>query len=240
MQALILAGGKGARLQPYTNVLPKPLMPLGEHPILDIILRQLKLAGATDVILAVGYLGHLLQAFFGDGAKYGLKITYSIEDAPLGTAGPIGLVLDRLDDDFLVMNGDLLTTLNYRRFFDFHIKMNVAATIGIYSREVKIDFGVIQSDENGFLVDYIEKPVYQFDVSMGINALKLKKVQSYIHPGEYLDLPDLMLRLHRDGQPVLCYREPCEWLDIGRLDDYQKAVDVYQTRPKGFLDEDSL
>jgi len=240
MQALILAGGKGARLQPYTNVLPKPLMPLGEHPILDIILRQLKHAGVTDVILAVGYLGHLLQAFFGDGSKYGLKITYSIENAPLGTAGPIGLVLDRLDDDFLVMNGDLLTTLNYRHFFDFHMKMNATATIGIYSREVKIDFGVIQSDANRFLVDYIEKPVYQFDVSMGINALKLTKIQPYIHPGEHLDLPDLMLRLHRDGQPVLCYREPCEWLDIGRLDDYQKAVDVYQTRPKGFLDEDIL
>ena len=118
--------------------------------------------------------------------------------------------------------------------------MNAAATIGIYSREVKIDFGVIQSDENGFLVDYIEKPVYQFDVSMGINALKLIMIQPYIHPGEHLDLPDLMLKLHRDGHPVLCYREPCEWLDIGRLDDYQKAVDVYQTRPKGFLDEDIL
>jgi NDP-sugar pyrophosphorylase family protein len=240
MQALILAGGKGARLQPYTNVLPKPLMPLGEHPILDIILRQLKLAGATDVILAVGYLGHLLQAFFGDGDKYGLKITYSIEDAPLGTAGPIGLVLDRLDDDFLVMNGDLLTTLNYRHFFDFHMKMNAAATIGIYSREVKIDFGVIQSDENGFLVDYIEKPAYQFDVSMGINGLKLKEIRSYIHPGEHLDLPDLMLRLHRDDRPVLCYREPCEWLDIGRVDDYQKAIDVFQTRSKDFLDVDTL
>jgi len=168
MQTLILAGGKGARLQPYTNVLPKPLMPLGEHPILDIILRQIKQSGTTEVILAVGYLGHLLQAFFGDGSQYGLQITYSIEQEPLGTAGPIGLVLDRLDDDFLVMNGDLLTTLNYRHFFDFHIKMNAAATIGIYSREVKIDFGVIQSDENVFLVDYIEKPAYLFDVSMGI------------------------------------------------------------------------
>jgi NDP-sugar pyrophosphorylase family protein len=215
-------------------------MPLGEHPILDIILRQLKQAGVTEVILAVGYLGHLLQTFFGDGSQYGLQITYSIEQEPLGTAGPIGLVLDRLDDDFLVMNGDLLTTLNYRHFFNFHIKMNAAATIGMYTREVKIDFGVIQSDENGFLVDYIEKPAYQFDVSMGINALKLKKVQSYIHPGEYLDLPDLMLRLHRDGYPILCYREPCEWLDIGRVDDYQKAIDVYQTRSKDFLDEDIL
>src|SRR5690242_9498836 len=127
MQALILAGGKGTRLRPYTAVLPKPLMPVGDYPILEIILRQLKANGIDEVILAVGYMSQLFQAFFGDGARYGLRISYSFETQPLGTAGPIALTLDQLEDDFLVMNGDLLTTLNYRNLFEYHLERKAAA-----------------------------------------------------------------------------------------------------------------
>jgi NDP-sugar pyrophosphorylase family protein len=235
MQAIILAGGKGTRLQPYTTVFPKPLMPIGDYPILEVILRQLKIAGVTEVILAVGHLSQLFQAFFQDGSRYGLKISYSLEAQALGTAGPIALVIDRLDQDFLVMNGDLLTTLNYGNLFRYHQEKKAAATLGLYRREVKIDFGVIESDGDGRLVRYVEKPTYCFDVSMGVNALNSKVIKPYLIPGEYLDLPDLMMRLRQDGHPVLCYREPCYWLDIGRADDYQTAVEIFGARQSEFM-----
>ena len=235
MQALILAGGKGARLRPCTTVLPKPLMPVGDYPILEIIFRQLKHAGVTHVILAVGYLSQLFQAFFQDGSRYGLHISYSFEEAPLGTAGPIALAMDDLADDFLVMNGDLLTTLNYRNLFTFHRTRQAAATIGLYRREVKIDFGVIECDASDRLVAYTEKPVWEFAVSMGINAINKRAVKPYLKPGEHLDLPELMLRLSKDGHAVLCYQESCSWLDIGRLDDYQAATEALLARKSEFL-----
>lgn len=240
MQALILAGGKGTRLRPYTTVLPKPLMPVGDYPILEVILRQLKAAGIDEIILAVGYMSQLFQAFFQDGSKYGLKISYSFESAPLGTAGPISLLLDQLEDNFLVMNGDLLTTLNYRKLFDYHLEQAAAATIGLYRREVKIDFGVIETDESNRLSRYIEKPTYYFDVSMGVNILNLASIKPYLLSGEYLDIPTLMMRLHEDGRPVLCYREPCYWLDIGRVDDYQTALDIFEARKYEFFPDNSL
>jgi len=146
MQALILAGGRGTRLHPYTTVFPKPLMPVGDYPILEIILRQLKGAGITDVILAVGYLSQLLQAFFQKGERLGLNISYSFEERALGTAGPIALAMEQLEDDFLVMNGDLMTTLKYQNLIAFHQDKGAAATIGIYQRDVKVDFGVLETD----------------------------------------------------------------------------------------------
>lgn len=235
MQALILAGGKGTRLRPYTTILPKPLMPIGDYPILEVILQQLRNAGVDEVILAVGYLSQLFQAFFQDGSRYGLRITYSFETEMLGTAGPIALVMDRLKEDFIVMNGDLLTTLNYRNLFSYHLEVKAAATIGTYQREVKIDFGVIETDGDSRLARYIEKPTFQFDVSMGVNVLNLKSVRPYLTPGQYLDLPELMVTLREDGHPVFCYREPCYWLDIGRMDDYQVAIDMFEARRAEFL-----
>ncbi len=235
MQALILAGGRGTRLRPYTTVLPKPLMPVGDYPILEIILMQLKNAGVKDVILAVGHMSQLFQAFFQDGKKHGINIRYSFEEKALGTAGPISLALDLLEDDFLVMNGDLLTTLNYSDLFAFHRKMGAAATIGIYRREVKIDFGVIEKDEEGMLTRYIEKPTYDFHVSMGVNVLNKASVSRYLGDGAYLDIPDLMMRLKNDGHLVSCYSEPCYWLDIGRVDDYQLASEIFEARRSEFI-----
>ncbi len=235
MQAVILAGGKGTRLRPYTTVLPKPLMPVGDYPILEIILRQLKHAGVTEVILTVGYLGQILQAFFQDGDRLGLKITYSFEDKPLGTAGPIALVLDHLQDNFLIMNGDLMTTMNYGNLYQFHRDKQAAATIGLFQREVKIDFGVIETDSEGKLSKYIEKPRYQYSVSMGVNVLNKAQVMPYLIPGEYLDVPDLMMKLRNDGCPVYCYQEPCQWLDIGRIDDYQVATELFEAKRAEFL-----
>ncbi len=237
MQALILAGGKGTRLQPYTTVLPKPLMPVSNYPILEVIIRQLERAGVDDVILAVGHLSHLIQAFFQNGERFGVRIRYSFEDRPLGTAGPIGLVLDQLDDDFLVMNGDLLTTLNYAKMIEFHKNHGAAATIGLYEREVKIDFGVIQAGEDKQLENYIEKPTYRFTVSMGVNVLQKAAVSQVIEPGKALDIPDLMLKLKAAGKQVYCYSEPCVWLDIGRVDDYHQANIVFDESPERFLPE---
>lgn len=235
MQALILAGGKGKRLRPYTTVLPKPLMPVGDYPILEIILRQLKQAGFDEVILAVGYMSQLFQAFFQDGSRHGLKITYSFEDHPLGTAGPMAPLMDRLDEDFLIMNGDLLTTLNFRDLFAFHRERKAAATIGLFRREVNIDFGVIESDEEQRLIRYIEKPTYSFAVSMGVSAINREAVRPHLTAGVNLDLPDLMSRLVAQGRPVLCYQEPCRWLDIGRVDDYQTAIEIFASQQSEFL-----
>src|SRR5262245_9014284 len=221
MQALILAGGKGTRLRPYTTVLPKPLMPVCNYPILEIIIRQLKYAGVHEIILAVSYMSNLFQAFFQDGSRYGVQIHYSFEDKPLGTAGPIAIVLDRLEDDFLVMNGDLLTTLNYRKLYSFHKERGGAATVGLFPREAKIDFGVIEKNADQQLKEYIEKPVYHFTVSMGINVFKKSVVSEVIESGKHVDIPELILRIKDAGLPIYCYSEDCQWLDIGRMDDYQ-------------------
>jgi len=235
MQALILVGGKGTRLEPYTAVLPKSLMPLGEYPILEIVLRQLQSAGTSDVILAVGHLSHLFEAFFEDGKRFGMRISYSFEDEPLGTAGPIANALDRLEEDFLVINGDLLTTISYAKIFETHRENGAAATIGIFDREEKIDFGVIETDAEGKLEKYTEKPTYQFSVSMGVNVLNKAAVATFLKPGEYMDLPDLLLKLKDSGETVQCFREPCEWLDIGRMEDYKRAIELFESDRSTFM-----
>jgi len=235
MKAVILAGGKGSRLKPYTMVIPKPLMPIGDLPILEILLRQLKKAGIEEIILAVGYMAHLFQAFFQNGERYGLQISYSFENEPLGTAGPIANVLHDLSSNFIVLNGDLLTTLNYSNIINFHIERQAAATIGLYHRDVKIDFGVINTTDEGQLREYIEKPTYSFQVSMGVNVFNRDRVAPYLIPGKHLDIPDLMTKMMRDGLPVLGYQEECYWLDIGRLEDYQTANEIFDERRSEFL-----
>ena len=234
MQAIILAGGKGTRLRPYTTVLPKPLMPVGDYPILEIIVRQLKNHGVDDIVLAVGHMSQLFQAFFQNGERLGVNIRYSFEAEALGTAGPIALAMDVLEEDFLVMNGDVLTTLHYDNLIAFHKQRNGAATIGVFHRELKIDFGVIEA-QDGKLQNYIEKPTYDFAVSMGVNVFKKSAIRDFVEPGRRLDIPDLMLQLKRAGLPVLCYSEPCRWLDIGRVDDYQEAVSAFQSDSSEFL-----
>ena len=235
MQAIILAGGKGTRLRPYTTVLPKPLMPIGDMPILEIVLRQLKSAGFTSVILAVGYMEHLFRAFFQDGERYGLKIEYSFEKEPLGTAGPIALMLEKLEDNFLLMNGDLLTNIDYQKLFNSHRESRAAATIALHKRTVNIAFGVVDHDENGRLVKYREKPSFTFDVSMGINVINRASIEKFVSPSQFLNIPDLMMKLSENGEIVNCYREECEWLDIGRVDDYKRAIELFESDPEKFL-----
>jgi NDP-sugar pyrophosphorylase family protein len=232
MQAVILAGGKGTRLKPFTNAIPKPLVPVGDLPILEIVLRQLKARGFTRVVLAVNHLARLIQAFFGDGSSLGLDIVYSLEDKVLGTAGPLGLIPD-LDDDFLVMNGDLLTTLPFDDLMRRHLEGGAMATITAYRREVKIDLGVLEISDGKF-ERYIEKPTYHFNVSMGIYALKREALR-FVPSGEKFDMPDLITCLHDSGKMIDCYEAECEWLDIGRPEDYEVAVSLFEANRGRYL-----
>lgn len=233
MKAVILAGGKGTRLAPYTAVLPKPLMPMGDMPILEVVLRQLKSRGVDHVDIAVGHLAELIMALFGNGAKIGLDIRYSIEDTPLGTAGPLTLI-DGLDDTFLVMNGDILTTLDYSDLVRHHKAKGVAATIAMYTRQVKIDFGVLDTDAEGRLRDIIEKPTKEYSVSMGIYVFE-PRVLRYLKHAERKDFPDLVKDLLAAGELVSTYPFSGYWLDIGRPDDFARAVEEFETRRREFL-----
>ncbi len=233
MQAVILAGGKGTRLAPYTTVFPKPLMPIGEMPILEVVLLQLKYYGIKRVTLAVGHLAELIKTFFGDGRKLGLDIKYSLEDVPLGTVGPLTL-LDDLEETFLLMNGDVLTTLNFRDLIDFHKRKKGIATIATKIRTVNIDFGIVKMDNSCELTDYIEKPSMEYHVSMGIYVFR-SKILKYLKKGEYFDFPNLIRKLIASGERVVSYPFEGYWLDIGRPEDFQKAGEEFDLRKKEFL-----
>ncbi|HNB51071.1 MAG TPA: sugar phosphate nucleotidyltransferase [Anaerolineales bacterium] len=222
MKAIILAGGKGTRLRPYTTVLPKPLMPIGDMPILEIMLRQMKYAGVDEAILTVGHLAELMRAFFKDGSQFGLKIRYSYEEKPLGTAGPLSLI-GNLTDTFLVSNGDVLTTLDLKDLVRYHRQSGAAATIAMHTRHVKIDLGVLEFDSKFQLTGYIEKPTYHFHVSMGIYVFE-PQVLDHIPVNEYLDFPDLVLKLIKKGEKVIGYPFDGYWQDLGRPDDYEQAI----------------
>ncbi|MCB0412301.1 MAG: NTP transferase domain-containing protein [Bdellovibrionales bacterium] len=235
MQAVILAGGKGTRLRPFTNVIPKPLMPVGNQPIIEILIRQLASAGFTELFVAVGYLHHLIQAFLGDGERFGLKIRYSLEDRPLGTAGPLKAIIQDLDETFLVLNGDLLTTLDFRKMYRTHCENGYDATIATFNREQKIDFGVLEVDDAGKLQKYVEKPTYNFRVSMGINAFRKDAVQNILERSDSLDIPGLMMEMMDRKAIINCYHEDCLWLDIGRADDFDRAQDLFEKNKNIFL-----
>lgn len=235
MKAVILAGGKGKRLAPYTTVFPKPLMPIGDMPILEIVLRQLKQNGCEEVILAVGHLAELLRAFFNDGQKLGLPVKYSVEDKPLGTAGPLSLI-NGLDSPFFVMNGDILTDLDFADLYRCHVESGAMATIATYNRTVKIDFGVLETDDDGCVCEYIEKPSMGYRVSMGIYVFD-PAVLGYIKPDVYFDFPDLVKLLIKEGKKVISYPFSGYWLDIGRPDDYEKAIGEFEQNKHMFLEE---
>jgi NDP-sugar pyrophosphorylase family protein len=232
MRAVILAGGKGTRLAPYTTVLPKPLMPIGEMPILEIVIRQLAYYKIQSITLAVGYLAELLMAYCGDGSKFGVTLNYSREEQPLGTAGPISLV-PNLNETFLVMNGDLLTTIDYGAMWKYHQERGAIATLASYRRKVQIDLGVIES-EDGWVKDYIEKPTYHYAVSTGIYIFE-PEVLKFMERGQRLDLPELVMRLVRKGQRVNLYGFDGYWLDIGRHDDYSSAIEEFSSHYDEFL-----
>jgi NDP-sugar pyrophosphorylase family protein len=233
MQAVILAGGKGTRLKPFTTSIPKPLVPVDDLPVLEIVLRQLKSQGFTDIVITVNHLSELIMAFFGNGEKLGLNIVYSKEDLPLGTAGPLSLI-ENLDDNFLVMNGDLLTTLNYQELYAFHRDQNADLSIPVYQKDVKIDLGVLEI-EQGQLVNYIEKPTYSFMVSMGVYVFS-RDLLNKIPTNEKLDMPDFIESIKTSAN-IQCFTGDYYWLDIGRAEDYETANQVFKERRADFLPE---
>ncbi|NJR72251.1 MAG: NTP transferase domain-containing protein [Gammaproteobacteria bacterium] len=221
-RAIIMAGGKGRRLKPYTTLIPKPLVPLGgKYAILEIVLMQLARAGFTDVTLAVNHLSHLIMAYFGDGSRFGLAIDYSIEETELSTIGPLTLI-NNLPENFLLMNSDILCDLDYRAFFDAHLQRQSMISVSSFRRQEKIDFGVLEADETGRLIAFREKPQYDFDVSMGIYCLNRAVIASLPKATPYgfdqLMLDSLAQGLRVDVCPFSGY-----WLDIGRTDDYEYA-----------------
>jgi len=233
MKAVILAGGKGVRLYPYTSILPKPLLPIDNFPILEVVVRQLKKFGFDEMTICVGYLASLIKAFFGNGTNFGVKIKYSEEHTQLGTAGPLSLVKG-LDENFLLMNGDLLTNLDYKDMFENHIKSRSIATIAICKRKVPVTLGIIELDRNKKVLDYIEKPNLYHYVSMGIYVFK-KDIFKYIKKNKYFNLPDLIKKLIKENEKINSYVFRGKWLDIGRPEDYKEAVETFKKNKKLFL-----
>jgi NDP-sugar pyrophosphorylase family protein len=235
MKAVVMAGGKGTRLVPYTQILPKPLIPIGDMPILEVLLNQMRRADILEVTLTVGHLGKLLESYFGDGSRFGLRIDYSHEAIPLGTAGPLSLVKG-LDETFMVTNGDILTTLNFKVMIAYHKQQGAAASIAMHKRQVMIDFGVITSDSQDIITGYSEKPSIDYQVSMGIYLFQ-PSVLKYIPYNQHLDFPDLVLKLIAAGEKVVGFPFSGYWQDLGRADDYAEATSEFERMRGQFLEE---
>lgn len=233
MHAVLLVGGKGTRLKPFTMTIPKPLLPLGDVPIVEVVIRQLAAAGVTRVVLTLGHMAHLFTASIGEGRRWGVDIEYCREEEPLGTAAPLRLIRD-LDEHFLVMNGDILTSLNFASLLSHHRATGAWGTIAVAQREVKIDYGVVRTTPEGLLAGYDEKPTISYGVSMGINVLS-REALSCLPPTGRFDMPDLMKAIAASGRPVTCYRTDEYWQDIGRMDDYAVASQDFVDNPGRFL-----
>jgi NDP-mannose synthase len=232
-RAIILAGGKGTRLRPYTIALPKPLVPVGETPILEIVVRQLARHGFTHVTMAVNHQAEIIKAFFQDGSKWGLHIDYSLEDKPLSTMAPLKLIHD-LPAHFLVMNGDVLTDLDYATFYEEHVRRDGIFTISSHLREEMIDYGVLDTNAQGHLVDFREKPRHAYEVSMGVYMVSQRALKC-IPTGIAFGFDHLMHELIASTTLPQVRRHDGYWLDIGRPDDYAKAVEEYERDPARFV-----
>lgn len=232
-RAVILAGGMGRRLAPYTTVLPKPLMPIGEYPILEVIVRQLARQGFERITMAVNHQAQIIQAFFGDGSRWGVEIDYSLEHQALSTMGPLTLI-DDLPEHFLVMNGDVLTDLDYAGFLHDHALSGAIFSISAHRRDQRIDYGVLEATRAGFLSAFQEKPLQHFLVSMGVYAAG-KAVLAHIPRDTPFGFDQLMLRLLAQNKPVRVAEYAGYWLDIGRPDDYLRAIDEFASMREKLL-----
>jgi len=236
MKAIILAGGKGTRLAPYTTVFPKPLMPIDGMPILEVIVRQLAHFRIKEMVFAVSQQSEpLLSAYFRNGSQYGADIRYSKEEKPLGTAGPLSII-PNLPETFIVMNGDILTTLNYQRLIQYHHQHKGIVTIAMSQKKVQLELGVMEFNRAHRLTRYIEKPTLSYSVSMGIYVFE-KKVLEWIPSQKYLDFPELIQKLIKGRGKVVCYPSDDFWLDIGRHEDYEEAQKKFQEMRKKLLYE---
>ena len=232
-RVVILAGGKGTRLRPYTVALPKPLMPLGDYPILEVIVRQLVTAGFDHITLAVNHQAEIIKAFFQEGQRWGIKIDYSLENEPLGTMGPLRQISD-LPKHFLVMNGDVLTDLDFAAFRDYHLGSGGLFTVSSYMRRQVVDYGVLDTDERDCLVGFREKPTLDYEVSMGIYMVSKKSID-YIPQNTFYGFDHLMIDLIKNKEKPKVYKFDGYWLDIGRPDDYSQAVDEFNEMRTKFI-----
>jgi NDP-mannose synthase len=234
MKAVILAGGKGTRLAPFTVNFPKPLVPLGDTPVLEVLIRRLMAFGVTDITLTLGYLAELMRAYFDRRRCLTdlICLDYVVEEEPTGTAGSLAMV-PGLSETFLVMNGDLLTNIDFNELVAFHHAQGAALTIAVHKRQVKIDLGVLEFNPENLITDYREKPTIDYHVSMGIYVYE-PRVLNYIPRGQYLDFPNLVTRLMENGERVMAFPSECVWLDIGRPDDYARAQEIFSDKKEDF------
>lgn len=227
-RAVVLAGGRGTRLRPYTAVLPKPLMPIGDYPILEVILRQLAYFGFDHVTLAVNHQADIIRAFCGDGTKWNIKIDYSLEDQPLSTVGPLKLIPD-LPEDFILMNGDVLTDLDLAKIYKNHVDSQELFSIAASERKHMVDYGVLEVNAAGKLAGFQEKPVLNYLVSMGVYVLN-RKVLDYVPAGTKYGFDNLMTDFLQRGLTVNITPWSGYWLDIGRVDDYMRAIEEFDEK----------
>lgn len=232
-RAVILAGGLGTRLKPYTVVLPKPLMPIGDYSIVEVVIRQLVQHGFDHITMAVNHQAKIIQAFFNNGEKWNVKIDYSIEDKPLSTMGPLKLIND-LPENFLVMNGDILTNFDYDVFYQRHVDNKNSFTVATCQREQQSVYGVLEINEEDKLAGFKEKPTIKYDISMGIYMVS-KQILEYIPEGSPYGFDELMLELININMPADVCRHDGYWLDIGNPDDYAQAIDEFEKSPERFL-----
>jgi NDP-mannose synthase len=234
LTAVLLAGGKGTRLNPFTSSTPKPLLPLCDVPIISIVIRQLVASGFTRIVITLGYMAPLFRAVLGDDDRFGVPIEYLSEDTPLGTAGPLAAV-PGLDRDFLVMNGDLLTTFDFRSLVNTHCASKVTwATVATIKRDVQVGYGVVSTNSEGEVQGYLEKPTESYLVSMGINMLSPRALR-HIPSGQRFDMPELICAMCKRGNYVASFLTECYWRDIGRIEDYQRANEDFSANPERFL-----
>jgi NDP-sugar pyrophosphorylase family protein len=232
MKAVILAGGLGMRLRPYTAVLPKPLVPVGDRPILEHIIRRLAACGVNSIDMCVGHLGELIRLYFSQQDKLPseLEMRWHTEDEPLGTAGALKTV-PNLNETFIAMNGDVFTTLDYRQLIEYHQEQGAVLTVATRVRRVDIEFGVIEN-RDGLIIDYKEKPSLQYEVSMGIYVYEPKALE-YLPDGP-CQFPDLVLKLLGAGEKVAAFHSEAEWYDIGTFQEYERAMQAIELRPAEF------
>jgi NDP-sugar pyrophosphorylase family protein len=229
-QAVVLAGGLGSRLRPFTLIIPKPLLPVGDRSVLEIQIGHLVESGINEIFLATGYKSPLFESYFGDGSRLGVRLHYSFEETPLGTAGPLALLKDKLQGPFVVLNGDILTNLDFGRAVRFHEEQGCSFTV--VSKEVvfPLSYGSLVN-EGARVVGIQEKPDLRVEVMAGIYVLSPEALD-LIPPNQRFGMDQLVQRFLDEGRPIASYRMEEYWLDIGRMEDYEKAVVQYDSLKK--------
>jgi NDP-sugar pyrophosphorylase family protein len=225
MKAVIQAGGKGARLKPYTLILPKPMMPVGEHPVIELLLRWLRRNGVDEVLITTGHLGHLLRLLCGDGSRWDMRIEYTEETEPLGTVGALALLREQLTEPFLVLNGDLITDLDLRGFMRFHREHPEWLTVAVTETPVPVNMGVFEFDRDGQVTDFKEKPTLIYFANMGVYCMD-PEILELIPNGVPFGFDHLMYRMLDEGRGARVFRHYGQFMDIGRPEDFVKAQEL--------------